>query len=128
MLLEHIKGIVPDTELNEEITKLEEEFAQIVEAMPEPGKVEGGENLDKLMGAMDTVMQQLDAAKRGLGILNKMADSPLRTKNRSRVMGNLNKIRANLKRVEKMFSAAIDEDPELRAELDYQKGVMAGKY
>jgi len=128
MLLEHVKGIKPDTELTEEIEKLEAEISEIMEAMPRPGEVEAGGNMDELMSAMDAVMKQLEAARRGLGLVNKLGDSPSRTVNRSRVMGNLNKIRGNLRRVEKMFSAAIDEDPELRAELDYQKGVMAGKY
>jgi len=128
MLLEHIKGIKHDTELAEEIEQLQAETIKIMEAVARPGEIPAEGNMDELMMAMDAVMKQLDAARRGLGLVNKLGDSPSRTTNRSRIMGNLNKIRGNLRRVEKMFSAAIDEDPELKAELNYQKGVMTGKY
>lgn len=128
MLLEHIKGIKPDTELEAEYKKLLEKANKILnqlemlteddmssmsdrlagqDAMPAPGQVapESG-NMADVMAAMDQVMRQMDAAKRGLGLVNKLGDSPSRTMNRSRVMGNLNRIRANLGRIEKMLSNA----------------------
>jgi len=53
----------------------------------------------------DETSKMLDAAKRGLGLTNKLKDSASRTKFRSRVMGNLNRIRAKLMRITKALSA-----------------------
>ena len=136
MLLEHVKGIKPDTELEAEYQKLVEEANALIEKMeqisiiteqpmaamadrlsgeeaapmggekmPAPGAVETGGDMEEVMAAMETVMKQMEAARRGLGIVNKLADSPSRTRNRSRVMGNMNRIRANLRRIEKMLGA-----------------------
>jgi len=143
MLLEHVKGIHPDTELEAEYSALAEhvnlllnQMNVILEApmgaearidaapvprgamgrggdlppeeggsMPAPGKVETGEGgMDEVIGAMEQVTKQMDAAKRGLGLVNKLGDSPSRTMNRSRIMGNMNRIRANLRRIEKMLA------------------------
>lgn len=73
--------------------------------MPRPGQVapEAG-NMEEVMSAMDQVMKQMEAAKRGLGLVNKLGDSPSRTRNRSRIMSNMNRIRANVRRIEKMLS------------------------
>ena len=79
--------------------------------MPAPGMADKdfrGSELDypdpeNIMGAMETVVKQMDAAKRAMAIINKMADGPSRTRNRSRVMGNLNRIRGSLRRIEKMM-------------------------
>ena len=73
--------------------------------MPAPGQVEAGGSMEEVMASMETVMKQMDAAKRGLGLVNKLSDSPSRTQNRSRVMGNLNRIRANVGRIEKMLAS-----------------------
>lgn len=160
MLLEHVKSVTVDEELEAEYIALVEEMDSVINQMkmileapmdaatdrlagedqpapmaddmqdgqmPAPGKVEGGNTMDDVMAAMDTVMQQMEAAKRGLGLVNKLADSPARTTNRSRVMGNMNRIRANIRRIEKMLSSQIDQDPEMRAEIDYDARSMAGK-
>lgn len=133
MLLEHVKGIMPDAELEAEFNKLTEEINKVLDQMnvivegpmdtaaasqlagedrqiprgemPAPGGVEGGGDMEEIMAGMDQVMKQMDAAKRGLGIVNKLGDSPSRTRNRSRVMGNMNRIRGNLQRIEKMLAA-----------------------
>jgi len=132
MLLEHIKGIAPDTELEAEFASLDEEIRNLLDQMsvimeapmgamsdrlagqepaaptgnmPAPGGVEaGGGSMEEVMTAMEQVMKQMEAARRGLGLVNKLADSPSRTTNRSRVMGNLNRIRGNLRRIEKMLA------------------------
>ena len=49
----------------------------------------------------DETSKMLAAAKRGLGISNKLKDPDSRKKNRSRIMGTLNKLRANLSRIAK---------------------------
>jgi len=128
MLLEHVKGITPDAELEAEFDALTEEVNKLLDQMkiiteapmdmaadrlaggapasdvPPPGSVEADGSMEEVMDAMDTVMKQMDAARRGLGLVNKLADSPSRTKNRSRVMGNMNRIRGNLRRIEKMLA------------------------
>lgn len=75
------------------------------EKMPRPGQVDPGEDMEKTMSAMEQVIKQMKAAKRGMGLVNKLGSSSSRTMNKSRVMGNMNKIRANLRRVEKMLVA-----------------------
>ncbi len=136
MLLEHVKGVTIDTEidaeydkLNEQAKKLLDQMNMILEApmdmmsdklagqdmppqemgdterMPAPGQVEAGGSMEEIMAAMEQVMKQMEAAKRGLGLVNKLGDSPSRTTNRSRLMGNMNRIRANLRRVEKMLAS-----------------------
>lgn len=74
-----------------------------------PGKVEyNQEDERQLMYALAVLVKQINAARKALGMLNKMEDSPFRTVNRSRVMGNLNRIRATLRRVEKAIDQYID--------------------
>jgi len=137
MLLEHVKSVKVDAELEaeyasltEEVNKLFEQATLILEApmdmaanrlageetpapmgdeptgerMPAPGGVEAGGSMEEVMTAMEQVMKQMEAARRGLGLVNKLADSPSRTMNRSRVMGNMNRIRANVRRIEKMLA------------------------
>jgi len=145
MLLEQVKGIKPDLELQEEFDKVTEqinvildEMALLIEApgnaafrlqggeqgigepsisspdnemgdnrMPAPGQVQGGESMDEVLAAMDQVMKQMDAAKRGLGFVNKLSAGDSKNKNRSRVMGNMNRIRGNVRRIEKMLAAGM---------------------
>jgi len=73
--------------------------------MPAPGQVAPEGGMEEIMAGMDQVMKQMEAAKRGLGLVNKLGDSPSRTKNRSRIMGNMNRIRANVRRIEKMLAS-----------------------
>ncbi len=125
MLLEHVKNInFVDEELETEMAELTETInnlltqlnedlpmgsSQMEPSMPEPGMADqavrgqDGASSDEIVSAMELIVKQMDAAKRGMAILNKMGDSPHRTKNRSRVMGNLNKIRGSLQRVTKMM-------------------------
>ncbi len=49
----------------------------------------------------DEASKMLAAAKRGLGIANKLKDPEGRKKNRSRIMGTLNKLRGSLSRIAK---------------------------
>lgn len=82
----------------------------------------------------DETVKMLNAAKRGLGLTNKLSDSASRTRFRSRIMGNLNRIRAKLARITKALqtwygmddaqqqtsnspsSAGIDQDDERQAD------------
>jgi hypothetical protein len=60
-----------------------------------------GMDLDEQMAILE---KRMAAARRGIGITNRMPDSPERTKHRSRVMGNLNTIRAQLNKVIKTYA------------------------
>ena len=54
----------------------------------------------------DDTARMLDAAKRGLGIANKLKSPEDRKKHRSKIMGTLNKLRAQLSRISDAISAA----------------------
>jgi hypothetical protein len=128
MLLEHVKNV--SSEVDEELEKEYQEIFETMEAlineldaelgmrpdgsgerMPAPGMADRdplGDRVDALdpeaiMSAMETAVKQMEAAKRAMQILNQMADSPSRTRNKSRVMGNLNKIRGSIQRIQKMM-------------------------
>lgn len=146
MLLEHVKNIFPDAELNTEYSALTEQMNILLDHMnmileapmdqmsdrlsgatqgtgqdvpPSqggapmqggPGQITAGDgSMDEIMTAMEQVTKQMEAAKRGMGLINKLGDSPFRTKNRSRMMGHMNRIRGNLRRIEKMLAAVGDE-------------------
>lgn len=49
-----------------------------------------------LEAQIDLVIQRLAAAKRALGIANRLTDEASRRKHRSRIMGMLNQLRASL--------------------------------
>lgn len=75
----------------------------------------------------DETSKMLDAARRGLGLTNKLKDSALRTTARSRIMGNLNRIRAKLSRITKALgsydtTSKLSEDhPALKFQLATKK-------
>jgi hypothetical protein len=129
MLLEHVKNVgFIDEELENEFQELTESIATLLneldselgmrpdgsgDRMPAPGQADReminpnqfqDSDPEAIMAAMETIVKQMEAAKKGMQILNKMGDSPFRTKNKSRVMGNLNRIRGSLQRVEKMMN------------------------
>ena len=117
MLLEQVKNInFVDEELEAEFTELTEAINHINEAMgmPAPGQADAelgtpdNSAPEDMVSAMEVVIKQMEAAKRAMTILNKMPDSESRTRNRSRVMGNLNRIRGSVTRVFKKMQAMAD--------------------
>lgn len=94
-------------ELIAEFTKFLNDFANLNEAITVP--VEGD-----LAQQLEELSRRFEAAKRGLGLTNKLQPGPQKVENRRRIMGNLNTIRAMLARVVKA-SAEFDQ-----AERDYQ--------
>lgn len=71
---------------------------------PRPGKASPASSSENdILIAMDRVMRQMEAARRALGLTNRLEPGPLRKQHRARIMGNMNRIRANLKRIERMF-------------------------
>jgi hypothetical protein len=58
------------------------------------------------LGSMfDEAVKRLEAARRGLGLVNKLPPGDERKANRSRIMGNLNRIRALVDRITKEADA-----------------------
>ena len=117
MLLEHVKNInFVDEELDAEFAELTEAINYINEAMdmPAPGQADAELGTpdksapEDMVSAMEVVIKQMEAARRAMTILNKMPDSESRTRNRSRVMGNLNRIRGSVTRVFKKMQAMAD--------------------
>jgi len=125
MLLEQIKNIEEkDEEFESEYNNLVESISVLLEdlgmstsggRMKPPGMVDdkirrqGMPDDDKeLENALNDIVKQLQAAKKAMGMLNKMADSPFRTKHRSRVMSNLNRIRGSYQRIMKMVPDTSD--------------------
>lgn len=56
-----------------------------------------------MMAQMDELSKRFEAAKRGLGLVNKLSPGPTKSKHMSRIMGNLNRIRGMLRQVEKQI-------------------------
>jgi len=67
-------------------------------------KMAAGEDMTDVL---DRISKQFDAAKKGLGLANKLPKGESRKKHASRIMGNLNTIRAALRRVEKQIANAL---------------------
>ena len=59
---------------------------------------------DDLMDQLNEISQRFEAAKRGLGLVNKLSKGPSKTKHTSRIMGNMNRIRGMLRRVEQKLA------------------------
>lgn len=62
-------------------------------------------DMSDLSGAFDEAAKRLDAAKRGLGLVNKLPPGDQRTENRRRIMANLNRLRALIARIAKEADA-----------------------
>lgn len=58
-----------------------------------------------LIAEHQLVRGQIDACKRAIGLCNTLVPSGFRSKHKSRTMGNLNRLRAKLKRIEKQLMA-----------------------
>ncbi len=124
MLLEQVKNInYTDEELEAEYAEVLESFNTIMtqlnedygmpnaqaDRIPQPGMADAGikQNAfpedDEVNTALENAVKQMVAVKKAITILNKMPDSASRTRNKSRVMGNLNRIRGSLQRIVKMM-------------------------
>lgn len=98
MLQELMESAVDYDQLWDEL----EEYATIVTNIIDQSLLNEGDGST----ALDAVIKQMEAAKRGLGIVNKLKPGPDRAKHASRVMGNMNRIRAHIKRIEKALAKA----------------------
>lgn len=76
---------------------------------------------------IDTITQRLAAAKKGLGLANKLKNPADKAKHRSRMMGNVNKIRGLLGRLVKKLGTveynnpASEEKEDLKVSMDKKK-------
>ena len=62
---------------------------------------------------LEEITKRMNAAYRGMGIVNRMPDSASRTKHRSRIMSNLNIIRGMLSRVLKKQAGPGDDTSDM---------------
>lgn len=53
---------------------------------------------------LSSAMNMFEAARKALGLINKLSAGPTKKAHASRVLGALNKIRAHLRRIEKQIS------------------------
>jgi len=60
--------------------------------------------------AMDQLSKRLEAARRGLGLTNKLPPGESRVLHRRKIMGNLNKIRALFNFIQKKLEASAGDD------------------
>lgn len=84
------------------------------------------QDMGMIAALFDDTTRMLDAAKRGLGITNKLKDSALRTKSRHRIMGNMNRIRAKLNRITKAIETHYEKDNEFQRDQDMHQREMSG--
>jgi hypothetical protein len=72
----------------------------------------------------DEAKKRYLAAKRGLGLVNKLQDPAQRQENASRVLGNLNKLRAIFNRLEGSVKQAVDT---LKSKMNGKQGNAQGQ-
>lgn len=64
-----------------------------------------------------SLQRKIDAAQRGLAIANTFRPSPYKAKHTSRIFGNLNRLRAQLRKLQKKFEAQADQHVALKAKV-----------
>ena len=89
--LRELAGITVDTHLSEEYTASVKEL-ELLEKMYQGKRI--GIDTDEM--SIEEIQKRLDAASRALGIANRLRDPAYRTQHLSRVMSNMNTIRAAL--------------------------------
>lgn len=73
------------------------------------------ENVTDLPGGMSTedafdeIQKRFEAARKGMSAVNRLAPGEFKSRHAKRVMGNLNRIRAMVKRLEKQLDAEAGE-------------------
>lgn len=85
---------------------LESEFQTTSKMFEEMSEAE----IDQIMAEFDDLKFKMEAAKRGLGLVNKLTPGETKVKNARRVMGNMNSIRAQLARVTNKVQAILDAE------------------
>jgi len=97
-------GLIHESNYAEDLREIEEVLTELeTQLVGYRSLLTESENVNALF---DETSSMLAAAKRGLGIANKLKDPEGRKKNRSRIMGTLNKLRAQLGKIAKAVAAA----------------------
>lgn len=74
-------------------------------SLPEPDTSSPTEQLEK-------AMRQLFAARKALGIVNRLSTGETKTRHASRVLTVLNKIRGSIARIEKQIKVDLQQQPQ----------------
>jgi hypothetical protein len=83
------------------VTQTDVELDVLTEAVEFRSEMTPNMTEDDILSHMDEVKTMFTAAVRALGLTNKLQDPESKRRHRSRVMGNLNRIRARLQRIER---------------------------
>lgn len=88
-------------------------------------KIDEGLGSDEVYNTLFKLAEQADAARRGLGIANKLRDPADRRKHRSRIMTNLNRMRALIRKAEQALDAELNGEQSMSDEMpDDNAGMM----
>lgn len=100
--MHNIDNLLIESDINSCETKLKDLMTTFTAVLKE-----GVTDVDMsdLSAAFDEAAKRLDAAKRGLGLVNKLPPGDQRTENRRRIMANLNRLRALIARITKEADA-----------------------
>lgn len=60
---------------------------------------------------LELAIRQFSAARRALGLVNKLAPGPTKQRHASRVLAVLNQIRASIRRIEKQITVDLSNEP-----------------
>jgi hypothetical protein len=114
-------GLADNTaELNREFAELSERYADI---KTQVGFLkESADSVAFLASMIEQISARFDAAKRGLGLVNKLTPGQSKRKHASRVMINLNTIRRELAQLTKTLQREIEQESDFRNENPEEDG------
>lgn len=104
MLIKEITyEVFNNTKIKKELDTFEESFSLFFEAVKiEP--IKDDSSYDELMNLMGDAILKFNAARKGIGLVNKLKNSEERKKHRSAVMSNMNKLRGLMQRIDKKIA------------------------
>lgn len=114
--------VLPDLMLEEIFEDLQSELASLIEKAISVNS-QLNEELTPLMGSIVDMIEEaefrLAAARKGLGLANRLRTAEERKRNRSRVLANMNRLRVTLARLVKSLENAneVDHDEGLGREI-----------
>lgn len=112
MLLDQLVETFDEDKVLAELMEMAEHLATLEAVTIEP--IESDASYDELLNLMGDAILRFEAARKGLGITSKLRDPVERTKHRSAIMSNLNKLRGLTARIDKAISNITNETNETR--------------
>ena len=103
-MLEIRQDQAQNRKLNEEYALLKRRFAVCLTSATTLVENTGNDLSVSTLDSLDEISKRFDAAKRGLGLVNKLSPGASKKKHASRILGNLNRIRGLLRRVENQLA------------------------